>query len=256
MDGSASQQHNTVKKAALFSFNKLIAFTVFITSIVIGAYATDLVEIVKAYVLYSGSSLIRFIPILVLSVVMISYLYYQFERAGLSTFRRFIKSISTVFVCAAFFSAGMFLKDPWISLSMFNDEYDGPVKTFQHYAGFEVKKDKCEKRGKNLTCSFYAINLLPRDNAFRIRNKSYAIDHKDSQARLLAYYVGEKRYGSYNSDYFTVPVGSKRMFKMEFELSSDEKMVFAPYLSVVLDAEHHEEKHLNFRSMDVVDYVH
>ena len=52
-----------------------------------------------------------------------------------------------------------------------------------------------------------------------------------------------------------MPVGSKRMFKMEFELSSDEKMVFAPYLSVVLDAEHHEEKHLNFRSMDVVDYV-
>ncbi|KZN43768.1 hypothetical protein [Pseudoalteromonas luteoviolacea] len=255
MEESAPQQHSQIKKAALFSFKKLIALSVFTISIIIGAYATDIVETLKAYVLYSGSSVIRFLPIVLLSTTLVGYLYYRYEKSAENTFKRVFKSIFTASVCMAFFSAGMFLKDPWLSLSMLNDEYDGPVRTLQNYAGFEVKQEACEKRGKNLTCSFYAINLLPKDNEFRIDSDSYAIDHKDSHASVNAFYIGEKRYVFRTSDYFTVPLGSKRKFKLEFALSSDEKMRLAPYLSVVMESREHQEKHLNFRSVAVIDYI-
>ncbi|KZN38713.1 hypothetical protein [Pseudoalteromonas luteoviolacea] len=258
MEESAPQQHSQIKKAALFSFKKLMALSVFTISIIIGAYATDIVETLKAYVLYSGSSVIRFLPIVLLSTTLVGYLYYRYEKSAESTFKRVFKSIFTVSVCIAFFTAGMFLKDPWFSLSMLSDEYSGPVRTFQNYAGFEVKQETCEKRGKSLTCSFYAINLLPKDNEFRIDSDSYAIDHKDSHAVAVAFYIGEKRYrinNFRNYDFFTVPVGSKRKFKLEFVLSSDEKMLLAPYLSVVMESRQHQEKHLNFRSVSVVDYI-
>ncbi|OCQ22143.1 hypothetical protein A7985_10155 [Pseudoalteromonas luteoviolacea] len=255
MEESAPQQPSQIKKAALFSFKKLLALSVFTISIIIGAYATDIVETLKAYVLYSGSSVIRFLPIVLLGTSLVGYLYYRYEKSTDSTLKKMFKSIFTASVCIAFFTAGMFLKDPWLSLSMLNDEYHGPVRTFQNYAGFEVKQEACEKRGKNLTCSFYAINLLPKDNEFRIDSDSYAIDHKDSHARVNAFYIGEQRYSFRTSDYFTVPLGSKRKFKLEFALSSDEKMRLAPYLSVVMESRQHQEKHLNFRSVSVVDYI-
>ncbi|MBQ4810802.1 hypothetical protein J8M20_05615 [Pseudoalteromonas luteoviolacea] len=255
MEESAPQQPSQIKKAALFSFKKLLALSVFTISIIIGAYATDIVETLKAYVLYSGSSVIRFLPIVILGTSLVGYLYYRYEKSTDSTLKKMFKPIFTASVCIAFFTAGMFLKDPWLSLSMLNDEYHGPVRTFQNYAGFEVKQEACEKRGKNLTCSFYAINLLPKDNEFRIDSDSYAIDHKDSHARANAFYIGEKRYSFRTSDYFTVPLGSKRKFKLEFALSSDEKMRLAPYLSVVMESRQHQEKHLNFRSVSVVDYI-
>ncbi|MCF2856153.1 hypothetical protein L1286_01590 [Pseudoalteromonas sp. SMS1] len=255
MEESAPQQPSQIKKAALFSVKKLMALSAFIVSIIIGAYATDIVETLKAYVFYSGSSVIRFLPIVLLGTGLVGYLYYGFEKSSESTFKRVFKSAVMTSVCVAFFSAGMFLKDPWLSLSMLNDEYDGPVRTLQNYAGFEVKQEACEKRGKNLTCSFYAINLLPKDNEFRIDSDSYAIDHKDSHASVNAFYIGEKRYGFRTSDYFTVPLGSKRKFKLEFALSSDEKMRLAPYLSVVMESREHQEKHLNFRSVAVIDYI-
>jgi hypothetical protein len=50
-------------------------------------------------------------------------------------------------------------------------------------------------------------------------------------------------------------MGQKRSFKVIYELSSDDKMTIAPYVSVVLDSKNYSDKHLNFRAMVVDDYL-
>lgn len=253
-ENSQGVAQTPLKKAFTFSMTKLLAFCVFITSIVISAYALDLVERAKFLILYSGVSIIRFLPILFLTLFVFTYIIYKNYSRNLSWLQSLSLAVKLSFVSLAFFFAGSFYKDPWLSTTMFVDEYHGPTKNIQHYAGFEIKPKQCEKQDFELTCSFEAINLLPKDNSFGIDDESYAIDHKDSHAKFRGFYIGELRYKN-SWDYFTVPKGQKRSFRVIFKLSSDLKMELAPYVSIVLHSRDHRSKHLNFSAMKVTDYL-
>lgn len=254
-DPISNPTKTTLTKAVSFSANKLMGLLVFVISLIASAYAFNLIESAKFYVLYSGVTILRFVPIVVLSIGLFIYLVYRRGLMDSSKLKLTLQSMSLATCCFSFFYAGLFLKDPWISSTMLIDEYNGPVKSIQHYSGLEVQPRKCEKRGLELICGFQAINLLPNDNNFKVNSGSYVIDHKDSRAKFIGFYIGEKRYGKRTYDYFTVPMGQKRSFKVIYELSSDDKMTIAPYVSVVLDSKNHSDKHLNFRAMVVDDYL-
>ena len=226
---------------------------IFVVGTVLSIYVPQWWEILLFNLQYSGSSLLRFVPILVLVFLWLCYLGYHLAQTRSQRLKLYARLTGSTLVCGLFFAAGAFVKDPWLSLTMFNNKPYVAAKQLPVYAGVEAELKQCQQLGFKLSCQLELHNLLQQPQQLEPLRDAYVIDHLSSQLDFTHYSVGEVRYKSrgYGAKDIVIPVGLTRQITLEFELSSDTLVQWLPYLSLQLQPQGHQAKNLHFSQIRV-----
>lgn len=216
--------------------NKTLAFimtgVLALGSMILSVVNPDLAEYIWHSIIYSGVSIIRYIPLVVLSIAVLIYFVMKMMARDIQLIDR-VRSIIWVFILVSFsIFSGMFYKAPFYSTSMFTKDYYGPVREINYLGALEFKIENCSQYGKEVLCEFLISNNSNEELFFKVNQRSLIIDYSETNIFLWHYYVGEEKYSIHDNDRFIVPSLSHRGLKLLFETELKEKMKVLPYLKL------------------------